>query len=196
MPSATVRESHEMLNGVVTSFPISTSSTKNCTRTTPTLSDAAAWMLTLPDTVLSGAGAEMLTDGLTMSGIKPTFTIPTAVCPVESRISYVNTSLGVGGTVVVAGGVYRYGSVPLIVPPAELIDATLATLSVVPRSLARRNDPANEIGPAAFPSEPDAEQGHPSLSCGIGATAQTGPWNVCAWACAGITIVSRPARRD
>src|SRR3954469_18988940 len=103
MPSATVRESHEMLNGEVTSFPISTSSTKNCTRTTPTLSDAAAWIVTLPETVLSGAGAEILIDGLTISGINPTFTMPTAVWPVESRTSYVNTSLGVGGTVAVAG---------------------------------------------------------------------------------------------
>src|SRR2546430_5643364 len=187
-----------MLKGATMSLPISMSSTKNWTRVTPTLSDAAASIVTIPDTVLSAAGAEMLTEGLTMSGVTPTFTIPTAVCPSVSRISYVKTSLvaavaGGGGG---GGGVYVYGSEPVIVPPAELVVATRAMLRFVPLSLARRKAPAKVVGPATFSSESGPACGHVSFACGVGGTAHTGTRNVCVCACIGITIVSTPSRSD
>src|SRR5262249_23963612 len=59
---------------VVSSAARSIPSPKNCTPTTPTLSDAFADTITVPDTVAPFAGAVMLTEGGVVSGGGPLFT--------------------------------------------------------------------------------------------------------------------------
>lgn len=66
-PLATVRESQVMLKGAVVFPPTSTPSTVNRTRTTPTLSDALAEIVTFPLTTAPEAGAVRLTVGRVVS---------------------------------------------------------------------------------------------------------------------------------
>src|SRR5688572_7922758 len=70
-PSETERLFHERLYGVeVFSEPTLASSTRNCTPTTPMLSEALAEITTLlPDTVELLAGAVIATVGLLVSGV-------------------------------------------------------------------------------------------------------------------------------
>src|SRR3989344_6415154 len=68
VPLVAVVESQEMEYGaVVSSAPTLAPSTLNCTPVTPTLSDALAEMVTVPETVAPSAGAVRETVGLVVS---------------------------------------------------------------------------------------------------------------------------------
>ena len=69
-PSLVVVVSKEIEYGAVVSsvLPLVPSSSRNCTPTTPTLSEALAVTLVVPETVAPEAGAVMLTEGGVVSG--------------------------------------------------------------------------------------------------------------------------------
>src|SRR4051812_26938565 len=87
VPSAASLESHDASNGAAeSSAPTCVGPSKNLTPATPTLSAAAAVIVTIPETV-SLAGAVMLTAGAATSGFTTTVTTPVVVSPASSRIS-------------------------------------------------------------------------------------------------------------
>ena len=83
---------------------------KKRTPATARLSVADALTMTVPETIAPPAGAVMLTIGGTVSAVAVTFTMPTAVCPAASRISYGSTSVPAkpGATVVNITGDYGF----------------------------------------------------------------------------------------
>src|SRR3990167_8328475 len=83
VPLVAVVEFQEMEYGeVVSSAPTLAPSTLNCTPTTPTLSDALAEMVTVPETVAPSAGAVRETVGLVVSPPVVTSTLASQVaCP-------------------------------------------------------------------------------------------------------------------
>src|SRR3989344_6962664 len=80
LPLVAVVESHAIEYGVVvSSAPTLAPSTLNCTPTTPTLSDALADRVTVPETVAPSAGAMRETVGLVVSPPVVTSTLASQV---------------------------------------------------------------------------------------------------------------------